>query len=533
MSPWHSFDQEEQDRQINLIEEIVQVGFWSRNAPDNFYSISPGVRRIFGLTFERSIIDRAKLLELCHPADRSLLFDTLSAPTVINQRTSVEVRIVRHDGEVRWVRLIAHTRFDVTGKIAGYYGIVQDITNERNVATELSQAQKMEGLGQLTSGIAHDFNNLLCVIKGNVELSKLIVQQAQPDNAALKFLDESLFAVSRGASLTSQLLAFGRKHYLNPAPIDAGRLLQRMMDFLGRIMGAIFRIELSLADGLWPIYADPDQLENALLNLVINARDALPAGGTIRISAVNATHVDVAETTIRAKLEREFVVLTVSDNGIGIPVEIQQKIFEPFFTTKEVGKGTGLGLSMVQGFAAQSGGRLLMQSALGVGTDMALWLPRAATHFAEDARPLQRETTKRAERITVLVVDDDPDVGAVAIGLLQDMGYYTLVAESAESALELARIHPQIDLVLTDLFLGGQSLGSQLIMSLRPILGTGVRYVVTSASPLLGKNELDQVPVNCVFMPKPFGQAELTKAIGEALENPQARFPTTERQDGV
>ena len=326
---------------------------------------------------------------------------------------------------------------------------------------QLRQAQKMEVIGQLTSGIAHDFNNLLTIVSGNVDLLQRRLADGEPE---LRRLAESAMrGVDRAAKLTQQLLAFSRRQPLDPKPLDVNRLISGMSELLRRTLGEHIEAETVLGASLWPAFADENQLEHSLLNLALNARDAMGAGGKLTVETANAL-LDEAYTAAARDAVRPgpYVTISVSDTGCGMTAEVRERVFEPFFTTKEAGQGTGLGLSQVYGFIKQSGGHCTVYSEPGMGTTVRLYLPRySGPGLAAEAESGAATASHRPEE-TVLVVEDDVDVRAYASELLGELGYRVLAAPDGQAALALLGEHPEVSLLFTDIVLSGGMDGRQL-----------------------------------------------------------------------
>ena len=318
---------------------------------------------------------------------------------------------------------------------------------------QLAHSQRLDALGQLTGGIAHDFNNLLTVISGNLQLLEVDMPE---DPATRETLESASRAVERGAALTRKLLTFSRRQHLLPRAVHTVQLLADLSEMLGRTLGERITVTAECANDVPAVYADSGELEAALINLALNARDAMPRGGRLAITA-RACQVTHAEED--AKLNPgSYVVFAVSDNGAGIPPEILTHVLEPFFTTKEAGKGSGLGLSMVYGFVKQSGGHLNIESQVGYGTRVELFLPVAATANAEEATP----SLSRRGRESVLVVEDESEVRRVAVAFLRTLGYIPCEASDAATALNQLAARPDIDLLFTDIVLGGDMTGFEL-----------------------------------------------------------------------
>ena len=331
-------------------------------------------------------------------------------------------------------------------ELRGYREHLEHLVEERTRALEESeaqrrQAQKMEAIGQLTGGVAHDFNNLLAIVIGNVELARKRVSDPRVD----RLLENALLAGERGAKLTRQLLAFARKQSLALEPTDIPQTIAGMRDLLARTIGPSITIETELTSDLWPVETDRNQLEIAVLNLAINARDAMPNGGTLSISASNARPQELPQDLA----EGDYVRIAVRDTGIGIPEELRAKVFEPFFTTKDIGKGTGLGLSQIYGFVKQQGGTVTLESEVGRGTEVALYLPRTRHEPKADViKPSLVSASGSSAHI--LVVDDDPGVRAFVVESLRNFGFRVSAAEHGAAGLALLQKRADVELVVAD-----------------------------------------------------------------------------------
>jgi PAS domain S-box-containing protein len=338
--------------------------------------------------------------------------------------------------------------------------VAEEVSQRQEVEAALRQSQKMDAIGQLTGGIAHDFNNLLTVISGNIE----ILQRRLPEDDGLqRMVTAALRGTTRAALLTERLLAFSRRQPLAPRSIAVNKLVAGMSELLKRLIGEAITIETVLAGGLWRTFADVNQLENALINLAVNARDAMPEGGKLTIETANC-YLDESYTAMHGDLrEGQYVGVFVTDTGIGMPEDVAAKAFEPFFTTKGVGHGTGLGLSQVYGFLKQSGGHVKIYSEVGHGTTVKLYLPRH--HVKDEAIDLQSAAVpppRAREAEWVLIVEDDPDVRSFTIEMVQDLGYRVLDAEDGPRALRLLDSHPEVKLLFTDVILPGGMTGREL-----------------------------------------------------------------------
>ena len=332
---------------------------------------------------------------------------------------------------------------------------------------QLRQALKMEAVGQLTGGLAHDFNNLLTAIRGGLELMGIRLSQGRVSELN-RYLTAASSSVDRAASLTHRLLAFSRRQTLSPKPTAINRLIANMEDMIRRSIGPSIQLEIVGAGGLWLAKCDPNQLENALLNLCLNARDAMPNGGTLTVETTNAS-LDTTLSRTRGVPGGQFAVLCVTDNGTGMPPEVVSRVFEPFYTTKPIGEGTGLGLSMVYGFARQSGGEARIYSEVGRGTTVKLYLPR---HYGDEEAPQDIEQGHGGggqTGQTVLFVDDEPAIRMLASEVLRDMGCHYFEAADAPSALKLFESRTKIDLLVSDVGLTGGFNGQQLAEAARQL----------------------------------------------------------------
>lgn len=388
---------------------------------------------------------------------------------------------------------------------------VKRAVEEREKAqTALLQSQKIEALGQLTSGVAHDFNNLLAAVLGNLDLLRLRVAEPR----AVQLVDGAIRAATRGAKLTEQLLAFSRHHHLEPTPINVNQLLEGMSELLARTIGPTIQISKALADDLWPALADPSQVEVALLNLAINARDAMPLGGSLLLETAN---LPAGHPRLPPDLNGDFVVLAVSDSGMGMTPDVKARAFEPFFTTKEIGKGTGLGLSMVYGVAKQSGGTVTIDSEPGKGTTVAIFLSRAAagTGRSTHAGDAALEPRTAGERVSgqVLVVDDDRDVRDVTVAALTGLGLVVSEAENGPAALDLLDRVASVDLLVVDYAMPGLN-GAQVARCAR---GRWPKLPIILVTGFAEAGFADELPDDVQLLHKPFRVADLVALVSNTL----------------
>jgi PAS domain S-box-containing protein len=418
-----------------------------------------------------------------------------------NGRYEEEGWRVRKDGTFFWASVVIDPIRDDENQLLGFAKITRDISERREaqlnlekVQRQLAESQKLDALGQLTGGVAHDFNNLLMVIAGHIHTLKKI---AGNDAKGLRAVQAIETATDRGASLTRQLLTFSRRQSLKPQTIDLKDSIYSVREVLDTGIGSAVQLHVNLGDDVWPVTVDPAELETALVNLIINARDAMPNGGAVSVRASNI-HIDHG---IR---EGDHVAIEVSDTGVGIPPDIIAKVFDPFFTTKAVGKGTGLGLSQVHGFAHQAGGTVAVASELGKGTTFTICLPRGQS----GTTPVEAEL-RSVGTGTVLLVEDNPDVATASAGLLEQLGYSVRWVSDAEAALkEIDR--DGIDLVFTDIVMPGQIDGlglARAIKQKRPglpiLLATGYSEAAQNAR------------ADFSILRKPFRLHELSRALSE------------------
>ena len=381
---------------------------------------------------------------------------------------------VRKDGTHFWAMVVIDPILE-GDKVVGFTKITRDLTERREAQLELErsqqalfQSQKMEAVGQLTGGLAHDFNNLLTGIVGSLDLMKVRLAQGRI-NEVERYITAAQGAASRAAALTHRLLAFSRQQPLQPKAVNANRLISGMEELVRRTVGPNVKIETVLAAGLWQCFVDPNQLENAILNLCINGRDAMPDGGQITIETVN-TWVDDRTAAQRDMDAGQYVAICVTDTGSGMTPDVLARAFEPFFTTKPAGKGTGLGLSMIYGFAKQSKGQARIYSEVDKGTTIKIYLPRHLGKSESDTVDEQLEDLPRSEEgETVLVVDDEPTVRMLVGDTLSDLGYTGIEAADAASGLKVLQSDVKIDLLITDVGLPGGMNGKEMADAAREL----------------------------------------------------------------
>ena len=470
-------------------------------------SVNPAWERLLGWN-ERTLLERP-FLDLIDPEDRAETGAVLARLAGQEPITDFVDRIISRDGRrrtVMWTAVPEGDRFHIVGR---------DITEQRVVEDQLRQAQKMEAVGQLTGGIAHDFNNLLTGIVGSLDLMQTRILQGRTDSLE-RYIRAALNSANRAAALTHRLLAFARRQPLEQKPLNANVLVSGMEDLLRRTLTERVHLEIVTAGGLWPTLCDPHQLENAVLNLAINARDAMPEGGRLVIETCN-THLDRSYTRLHPEVAAgQYVCLCVTDSGLGMPPDVVARAFEPFFTTKPLGMGTGLGLSMIYGFARQSEGHAKIYSEPGQGTTVKIYLPRYRGEVPVEPEAVAASEPPRAERgETVLVVEDEPVVRDLVIEVLHDLGYRTIEAQDGPAGLSIVESSARIDLLVTDVGLPGLD-GRQLAdraRAARP--GLKVLFITGYAeNAMFGGSRLDP---DMQMITKPFPVEVLAARIREMI----------------
>jgi PAS domain S-box-containing protein len=422
---------------------------------------------------------------------------------------------VRKDGSRFWASVVISAIRDAGGELVGFAKVTRDMTEKRATDERMRQAQKMEALGQLTGGVAHDFNNMLAVIQGNLEA--LNRRLTEPDDAGLRrYVVSGLRGAERAAGLTHRLLAFARRQPLDPAPVTLNAVIAGMSDMFRRTLGEAILVETVLAAGLWGVLVDPNELESSLLNLAVNARDAMPDGGKLTIEAANV-HLDEQYAADADVAPGQYVGLFVSDTGVGMGPETIARAFDPFFTTKEIGRGTGLGLSQVYGFIRQSGGHVKIYSELGSGTTVKLYLPRhiSADDAVETAKA--RSAVPQGKGEAVLVVDDDSDVRRTAVEMLRELGYRTVEAPDGPTALRLLAAHRDIAILLTDIGLPG-GMNGRLLADEAQRRHAGLRVLFTSGYPRNAIVHHGRLDPGVALLMKPFTYRDLAAKLRSILD---------------
>ncbi len=532
------------------LEAGAIIGTWIWDIPSGRFNVDEGFALAFGIETGRDLASLAleELMQSVHPDDRDVLTARMQEALARGGAYAHQYRTRRHDGRYYWLEANGRVELGQDGRAMKFPGVLIDIEGRRAVEAErdralaalrtlnetleqrvaertaallnaeeaLRQAQKMEAVGQLTGGLAHDFNNILAGISGSLELMKVRLTQGRIADIE-RHLTGAQAAVKRAAALTQRLLAFSRRQTLDPTPADLNRIVAGMHDLIGRSVGPSIAVETIAAGGLWNTFVDVGQLENALLNLCINARDAMPHGGRLTIETANRWLDDLAAAQ-RGVAAGQYVSLCVSDTGTGMTPDVVARAFDPFFTTKPTGQGTGLGLSMVYGFAGQSGGAVRIYSELGQGATVCIYLPRHTGEGGDDDPALHEELPPGAApgSKTILVVDDEPLVRMVTVEVLENLGYNVLEAEDGPSALRLVTACPEIDLLLTDVGLPNGMNGRQLADAIRaPRPDLPVLFVTGYAeNAVLNHGHLER---GMQVLTKPFAAEVLARRVRELV----------------
>ncbi|MCM2476278.1 PAS domain-containing protein [Rhizobium sp. CG5] len=525
----------ENDSRFRSLAQSVPNHAWSVKPDGTLEWCNDRVYEYTGLTQDDLI--GQKLGGTIHPDDRSEVTQAWAEAQRTEHPLDVEVRLKRHDGQYRWHLTRAIPSRGADGTLLRWIGTNTDIEDQKNTEAQLEylaevlenrveertrelertqevlrQSQKMEAIGNLAGGIAHDFNNLLQVVTGNLQL---LTKHVSGNDKAMKQLDNALTATMRGASLASQLLSFGRRQPLAPKVVNLGRLIRDMDHLIRRSIGEAIEIDTMVAGGLWNTQVDPTNVETALLNLAINARDAMQGQGKLTIEIGNAfLDDDYARRTAEVSAG-QYVLLAVTDTGGGIPQDILDKVFDPFFTTKPEGKGTGLGLSMVYGFVKQSGGHIKIYSEVGSGTTVKIYLPRSLSD--EDVLTATATTTVGGSE-TILVVEDDDAVRDTAVALLTDLGYKVLKSRDAASGLAIVESGVGFDLLFTDVVMPGRMKSTELarkVKERKPEIGVLFTSGYTENS-IVHDGRLD---TGVQFLNKPYTRDQLARKVRHVIDS--------------
>jgi PAS domain S-box-containing protein len=511
---------ESEDRYRHIIDAITNyiVSVRIESGVPVGVNHGPGSVAITGYTPEELDADPGLWDSLVLSEDRELVEESTGRVLAGVRIAPIEYRLRRKDGVVRWVRQTPVLRFGADGTLTAYDGLIQDITESRTLQNQLLQAQKMEGIGRLAGGVAHDFNNLLTAILGYVEMCRIdLPPELPPDHPARLDLQEVAAAGERAASLTRQLLTFASRQIVAPERLDINSLVGDLLKMLQRLLGDDIEIETSLEGDLRTVVADPGQIQQLLVNLTVNARDAMPRGGRLMIEAANEVIDPEVATAHPGAVPGPHVLLVVTDTGEGMTEEVRSRLFEPFFTTKGPGKGSGLGLATCHGIVKQLSGHMEVYSELGQGTMFRIHLPsQGGSADPQAVAPSAPPAADGTE--TVLVVEDEPSVRRLAVLCLRAHGYRVLEAANGADAIRVAlRIGNTIDLIVSDVMMPGMS-GPALIRELS-VLAPRARALLMSGH--ADSAVLDEAPeLRFAFLAKPYTPERLAHKVREILDAP-------------
>ena len=503
------------DMVANVPGVVFQMEMHEKGGDTDFRYISPSASKLLGLDPEKVMADPSLWFGLVHPDDRAGFDASLVRAARAMEPWIWEGRMVLGSGSAWWCQGAARPKRLADGGTL-WNGIILDVTERKELEEQLLQSQRLKVVGQLSGGIAHDFNNLMLSAILNIETAR---ESGEISEEAFEALEQSLNSLANAKELTQRLLAFSRQQPLNPRPTDVNQLVSEVVNLAQRTLGENIRLEMRLEDDLGHAMVDPRQLENALINLALNARDAMPSGGDITM-ATGSVEFDKAHADGLEDVEPgEYVMISVTDTGCGMELDVAERAFEPFFTTKEVGEGSGLGLSMVYGFLKQSRGHVSLDSEVGRGATVSLYLPHTGGTKARPGRGKSRarQSMPRGKE-TVLVVEDEPSVRAVVVSLLGKLGYQVIEAEDGQDALERYEDSGGIDLLFTDIVLPGGMTGEDVadaIAKRQP----GVRLLFTSGYAVAAMDEGGRVARGGEFLSKPYPMKDLANRIREVLDS--------------
>jgi len=495
---------------LQLALDAAEMGHWDLDLVNDTVTRSTRYDRIFGYADRARAWGLPMMLSQFIPEDRNAAQEEFLRAESTGF-VEFERRIRRlSDGAIRWVQIKGRT-FYLHDKAVRLSGVVSDVTERRQVEEQLRQSQKMEAIGQLTGGIAHDFNNLLMVIGGSLDM---LDQRVAKNDKITRYLAAARHGVERGAKLNQQLLAFSRRQDLRAETICIEDLIDTFENLLDRAVGEAVTVNIEEAPEQWYCRTDLHQLETAILNLAINARDAMPQGGTLTLKTA-IRKLDPQAATANGANVGDYVVVSVADTGVGMAADIVDRVFEPFFTTKEVGKSTGLGLSQVYGFARQSGGFVAIESHPGIGTTVSIHLPRATKPEATQA--VASPSVEVKGKGIVLVVEDDSDVRAVASSLLENLGYCVLEAETGSDAMKLIDRGERVDLVFTDVIMPGEMNGIDLVREMK-VKHAGIPVLLTSGY-TAQRIAMGELVEGLQLLRKPYTQVDLSIAVRRVMSD--------------
>ena len=493
--------------------QSAHMGVWETDLVADRVMWSDSMAQLFGLAREQTPRTRTEFLALVHPDDRSETRERIEgALSEGNERINLDFRWAAGDGTVHWIEANARVLYAPDGRPLSDIGVAIDVTARKTLETQLRQAQKMEAIGQLAGGVAHDFNNLLTAILG---YAKLLSDSLPPGDARLRDVDEIHQAAERAAGLTRQLLAFSRQQVLQPTAVDLNSLVTETSHMLRRLIGEHIELVTQLSPDLAPVMADKTQLEQVIMNLAVNARDAMPGGGEMSISTANV-ELDQTYAAEHAVAVRSgpFVMLAVSDTGVGMNEQTRRRLFEPFFTTKERGKGTGLGLATVYGIVKQSGGYIWVYSEPGRGASFKVYLPQAEKNVEAEPAVAAASPKPAAASETVLVVEDEAAVRFLTRILLERAGYRVIDAPNPQTAETLCT--QEVNLLITDVIMPGGT-GPELFQTLAVRFpNLKVLYMSGYTDQMVARE--GQLDPDTAFLQKPFSSDGLLRKVRDVLD---------------
>ncbi len=504
------------NERFELVTQATSDVIWDFDIVNDTLWASEGLQRSFGLDPEVMYNSLQNWTDRIHPEDLDRVMQNFDEILHKDRNDWVqEYRFRRGDDSYAIVKDAGHILRDAAGRAVRMVGSLVDITVQRQLEEQLVQSQKLEAIGKLTGGIAHDFNNLLTIILGSLEA---LEERVTGDEVAKRHLVPALKAVDRSTRLISQLLSYARQQPLAPQAIDMKRQLHDVMQMIRRTLGESIEIVVNEQPDLWRLSADPGQFDNALLNLSINARDAMPDGGTLTIEAQNAVVSATDPLVERGLTPGRYVRVSVADTGHGMGVATVQKAFDPFFTTKEFGAGSGLGLSMVQGFAHQSNGLAIIHSTLGHGTAVELYLPAAEIRLHDAPAGEGGAARPQAGAGRILLVEDQEMVRDHIVMVLEGLGYSVVTAECAADATEILQDNPPLDLMITDIVLPGGVSGVMLARTAREMMpGLPIRYTSGFADSGSDSEDAEPLIAGHNLLRKPFRRHELARFVADAI----------------
>ena len=505
-------------RQAAIVESLPLVLYMEAfdAAPRIPKFVSGNFSSVTGFDFEEVRASPGMWVERLHPDDRDRVVAAMAAPP--SSGRALEYRWLCADGQYKHFLDQAVLLRDADGNPLEYAGTLLDITDRRELENQLTHARKMDAIGKLTGGIAHDFNNLLAAVLGGLSLIERRLPLADDHR---KIMAMTRHAAEQGSGLVGRLLAFARRQQLNPAPVETGKLFATVADLLGPTLGGLVELNIDPGEAPWPVFADEAQLELALMNLVINARDAMPSGGSIMLAASN----EQVESRTGGNLSPgDYVRLSVTDTGCGIAPEMLEQVLEPFFTTKEVGKGTGLGLSMVYGFVKQSDGALQIKSRVGEGTRAEIWLPRATQPAVVAAGPSELSASKSVARrhLNLLLVDDNEVVRKTTAAMLEDLGHQVVEAADGREVLDLMTSQPDgWDMIVSDYAMPHIS-GAEVIRRAREVWPDLPAVIITGYADIAS---ISSRPEGVAVLAKPFTSDQLDHTLLAAIDGGRPDAP--------